>query len=80
MKYQQLKDAGLSPDQIDQTARSDGLDWAARIRLIRELFGYSLVEAKEITVRTDGLANSLSEYQESFADVLEQFFREDDQL
>ena len=44
----------------DRAARADGLDAITLIRLIRQVFGLSLVEAKEVKVLAEGLAPSLA--------------------
>jgi hypothetical protein len=45
-------------------AQADGLDWSACVRMLRQVFRLSLIEAKEVTVVASGQANSLVESQE----------------
>jgi hypothetical protein len=65
-KYEKMRDQGASAKQVYLTAKKDGLDPIALIRLLRKVFCLSLPEAKEVTVVSDGLAPSLVEYQERF--------------
>ncbi len=69
-KYEKIRRDGGSPHMVWRTASEDGVRFAARIRLIRELFGLSILEAKRIHVECDhGLG--LDEYQASLARGLE---------
>jgi hypothetical protein len=70
-KYTQLREAGHSAGEIYRIAKEDGLDFAARIRLIRAEFGLSLAEAKEVMVIAEGWATSLIEYQEQLIPEIE---------
>lgn len=74
-KYEQLRLAYQSPAAIYLIAKADRLDFPASIRMLRQVFKLSLVEAKEVTVVATGLATSLSEYQGKFADALEEAFK-----
>ena len=74
--YSEMVSSGADSGQVYLAARSDGLDWVKAIRLIREIFGLSLVEAKEVAVVADGLAGSLSEHQERLIPALEAAFEE----
>jgi hypothetical protein len=70
-KYHGMVAAGADAKQVYLAAKADGLGQIQLIKLIRELFGLSLVEAKEVIVVADGLASSLSEYQERFIPALQ---------
>jgi ribosomal protein L7/L12 len=76
-KYDEMVHSGADAGQVYLAAKADGLGWIESIRLIRELFGISLVEAKEVSVVADGLASSLSEYQERFIPDLEALIEEE---
>lgn len=69
-KYQILAKLGTSARAIYLTARADGLNAIEAIKLIREIFGLSLVEAKEVAVTADGRFSSLSDYQASLIPAL----------
>ena len=49
-KYNSMKAAGASPRDIYNAAKSDGVDEIAVIRLLRELFGLSLAQVKQVIV------------------------------
>jgi hypothetical protein len=70
-KYRGMVDSGATAKQVYLAAKADGLGQIELIKLIRWLFGLSLVEAKEVTVVADGLASSLSEYQERLIPVFQ---------
>lgn len=55
-KYRDMKAAGVSPRRVYDAARSDGMDDIALIRLLRELFGLSLGEVKQLIGNADDLA------------------------
>ena len=50
-KFEELKAAGESPEMVWASAESDGLNQISLFRMIRKVFGLSLVEAKEVAVR-----------------------------
>jgi len=66
-EYETVKDKG--PLHVLRVAKRAGLDQAARIRMIRELFGLSLVDAKRIVVEEE-TGRSLEELQEALAEPL----------
>ena len=70
-KYQDLFKQGNSPEQVYYIASVDGLDIAARIRMLRNVFKLSFIEAKEVSVKALGQAKNLSDHQESFLPELE---------
>jgi ribosomal protein L7/L12 len=76
-KYGEMVGSGADAGQVYLAAKADGLSSLESIRLIRELFGLSLVEAKEVSVVADELASSLSEYQERFIPALEALIEEE---
>ena len=75
-KYQILKEQGISPKQAYQLAGKDGLNIPARIRMLREVFELSFLQAKEVSVMASGEAKSLNDYQEKLLPKLEQFFED----
>lgn len=62
-KYEALRGSGNTPLEIYLVAKQDGLNKAARIKLLRLLFNLSLSEAKEVTIRARTDGDTLSEYQ-----------------
>lgn len=68
----------MTPQEIYRSARDNQLEKISCIRMLRQLFGLSLVEAKEIMIVGDGLANSLAEYQEKHIPVLEELLKDDE--
>ena len=55
-KYDGMKGAGASPRDVYNAAKSDGVDEIAAIRLLRELFGLSLAQVKQVIVPDDELS------------------------
>lgn len=78
-EYKHLKREGLSAIEIYKTGKTRGLDNIALLRLLRYLFQYNLVEAKEIMIIAEGRASSLEEYQETLFSGLENAFKEDEE-
>lgn len=78
-KYTQMRDQGTGVNTVYLTAKSDGLDLAACIRMLRQVFGLSFVEAKEVTVVANKLGKSLSDYQEKMIPNLERVLKENDE-
>lgn len=70
-RYEAMKAAGETPESAYRAARADGLDFAAGIRMLRGVFGLSFPEAKEVTLKAEGIADSLDAHQGRIADVLE---------
>jgi hypothetical protein len=65
-KYELMKASGSSAEQVWLEAVRDNVDKITRIRLIRAVFCLTLVGAKEVQVRAEGLAGSLEQHQEKF--------------
>lgn len=70
-KYEAMKAAGSSSHEIYRTGRADGLDSIASIRMLRTLFGFDLMRAKEVALQADGIVESLDAYQESLIPAIE---------
>ena len=77
-KYVRMKKAGASAVEVFRTAKEDGLDWFACLNVLCKVFGFSPVEAKEITVRAEYNV-SLDEHQQSFVSDLEADFKGKDE-
>src|SRR5690349_676168 len=70
-KYQKMAKLGSSAKDVYLTARADGLNLIEALRCLREIFGLSLVDAKEISVTADGRYISLNDYQASLIPAIE---------
>jgi hypothetical protein len=75
--YESMRDAGAEPVVVYQSAKLDGFDPVTLIRLLRHVFQLSLVQAKEVTIIGDGLAESLAEYQARLIGPLGEAFNAD---
>lgn len=62
-KYKEFADQGATPNDISLAAKAEGGHFIERIKLVRQIFGLSLKEAKEVTIVADGLGTSLDDYQ-----------------
>jgi ribosomal protein L7/L12 len=60
-----------TPHDVFRQVVTDSGDRIAAIRIIRERFGLNLVQAKEVMLQAEGMANSIDEFQERLADELE---------
>jgi hypothetical protein len=69
-KYEKMKAAGSSPEDLYREATRDGVDPITRIRLIRTVCALSPGQAKEVVVRVESQAASLDQYQGRIADHL----------
>lgn len=78
-RYDEMRDAGASPEEVYSAAMVDGIDIQHILGLLRRVFALSLVEAKEVHIKAQGYANSLQEYQEQLLDIFqEEISRESD--
>jgi hypothetical protein len=71
-KYEEMRAAGATAEQVYLAAAKSGADFPCCLRLLRKVFGLSLVEAKEVIIVASGDAPSLSEYQERFLEPLKE--------
>jgi len=69
-EYVRMRNEGLASKEAYRRAESSGLDGFARIRMLRSVFGLTLVEAKEVSMIADGQSSSLSEHQEKMLPAL----------
>jgi hypothetical protein len=63
-KYEAMRNAEKSPKDTYLQARADDLTTIECIRMLQEVFNLSLIQAKEVMVIGDGLADSLDAYEE----------------
>lgn len=75
--YAQLKERGASPVEVWRQAEADGLDSITRIRLVRELFGLTLVEAKAVSIEARS-GSSLEQHQAELVAGLEDALKSED--
>lgn len=73
--FHKMKQRGDTAVSCARVAIAGGLDFTAQIRMLREVFGLSLTDAKEVRVMCDGW-RSLDEYQESLLPALEAVFEQ----
>jgi len=69
VKYRALRGQGACSIEIWRQAEADGVDPITRIRLLREVFCLSLVEAKEVSVQAR-CNSDLVGYQETLVEGL----------
>lgn len=69
-KYFLMRDSGSSPQEVYIALKADEVGWIESIRILRELFQFSLPEAKEVTVIVDEGVSSLAEYQEQLIPII----------
>jgi ribosomal protein L7/L12 len=73
-----MRDGGTSPHDVCLIAIAAGLSDIQQIRMLREVFDLSLVEAKEVMVVASGLGTSLDDYQARLIPSLLDAFAADD--
>jgi hypothetical protein len=78
-KYQVLRNDGKSALEVGATAKMDGLDQKAMIRMLRQVFGLSISEAKAASFEVH-TGRSLHDYQgeiaPQIAEILDPFERD----
>lgn len=62
-EYQKMKENGIEAGVAYLFGKKSGLDAFALIRMLRQVYGLTLTQAKEVTVTADGTSVSLNEYQ-----------------
>jgi hypothetical protein len=62
-EYEKLRTAAVDAKVACRHAKHNGLDQFTQIRMLRTVFGLTLVEAKEVSLMADGTSISLSESQ-----------------
>jgi hypothetical protein len=63
-KYEALCGRGWDAVRVFRAMQGDGVSAIDSIKIIRELFGLSLTEAKEVMLQADGWEGTLDDYQE----------------
>jgi hypothetical protein len=80
-KYQSLHEQGHDAATTYKVLRADGLSQIEGIRMLREVFSLSLVDAQKLAHEADtGEAPGVSQpgLEKGFTDVLDDFFGEDE--
>jgi hypothetical protein len=67
-----MRDSGSSPEDVYREAIQDGIDPIRRIRLIRAVHALTPRQAKEVSLRAQGLADAHNQSLSQIADQLEQ--------
>jgi hypothetical protein len=70
-KYQGMHERGATPEEVYLAAKSDGFQLIDLLRILRQVFNLSLIEAKEVHVVAEGHANTLVEYENRIAEAIE---------
>lgn len=78
-KFRAMKDAGATAAEVYSSAKQDQLEEIAMFRMLRGLYGLSLIEAKEVMIIADGKASSLDEYQAKLVPIIEEALRQEDE-
>jgi hypothetical protein len=78
-KYERLRAGGITAIAMWRQAQDDGLDFGSRIRMIRKVFGLTLMQAKEVSVKAES-GRTLTEHQETLARGIEDVLESNDVL
>lgn len=70
-KYNQMRESGATAQQVYTTAKADQLNLASCIKMLRDIFNFSLVEAKEVMIMVDQPGTSLNEHQRNLIPGIE---------
>ncbi len=62
---------GMSAWEVYEIAKQDGLNFSKCIRMLRKLYNLSLIDAKEVIVTNNQGCESLTEFQEKLAPLIE---------
>jgi len=71
-EFEQMRAEGASAIDVFRKAKAEGRDDIVCIRMVRAVFGLSLLEAKEVLIIASGIATSLHEHEERLARELEE--------
>jgi hypothetical protein len=74
-KYKKLAETGNTPEQVYLTAQNDGYNMIDVWCITGSVFRLKLIEVKEVSLRANGIANSLDEHELSLIPHLEKAFR-----
>jgi hypothetical protein len=74
-KYKKLAELGNTPEQVYLAAKRDGYKGFDLWFITGSVFRLNFIEMKEVSLRANGIANSLDEHQQSLIPALEEAFR-----
>lgn len=75
-KFEQLRDSGLSPEEVSRIAFSDELDFTENLKMLGTVFSLDLIQAKELLLQITGIANTLDDYQEKLIPIIKDAMQE----
>jgi hypothetical protein len=75
-KYEEMRAAGATAEQVCLAAANSGADFAFCVRLLIKVFGLSFGQAKEVYIVANSYAPSLAEYEERFVEPLKEYLTE----
>ncbi len=78
-RYLAMRDGGATAAEVHAAAVSDGVDRIEVIRLLREVFGLDLRQAKEAIARAEGAATLSDAQGRLVGDVNEALQREEEE-
>ena len=79
-KYETMREAGASPEDIFRAARADQLDLPICFAALRSVCGLSMVEAKGVYFEVGGSVNELEAFhQEVILPTIQQYIDEEDE-
>ena len=70
-KYERMRDAGSSPKEVSAAGLLNGLEFIENWKMLRSVFVLDLPQVKEAWIQAAGIAESISEYQESLIPEIE---------
>lgn len=68
-----MRNRGASPADVARAAKADGVPVITEIRLLRDLFGLSLLDVKRARLEADGV--TLEEHEASLVPAIEEALR-----
>ena len=66
-EYHQMRDSGCSAIEVYRSAKAKGMRDIPAIRMLREVFGLTLGEAKEVLIVGSGVAGTVEEHDTDLA-------------
>ncbi|MGO9484230.1 MAG: hypothetical protein ACLPX9_06565 [Rhodomicrobium sp.] len=80
VKYRQMQARGATSSTVYKAAKIDGLDEITAIRMLRSIFGLSLLEAKQAISLAEGRGKGLSEQQAELKDAIDASLKQNDDV
>ena len=80
-KYQEIYQRDkATPEDIYEQVRLDGHNLITAWQILMTIFDLSLPDAKEIAIKSDRIANSLSDYQEGLIEPINKVLEDKDTI